>query len=276
VTLGAASGRSAGLQLRVLPASSLGKGRARRLVGRNMKAYRRGWSLLLSGFFEPLFYLLSIGLGLNHLVGHLRLDGRVVTYAAYVAPGLLASSAMNGSIFDATFATFFKLKITKSYEALVATPLGVRDIAVGEISWALMRGSLYSFTFLCVMAVLGLVQSPWAVFCFPAASLVGLAFGGLGMGLTCYLRNWQDFDFLFLAIMPLFLFSAVFYPLGVYPGWLQGIVTWTPLYQGVALMRELDAGLLTPAIGGHVAYLALMGIAGLQLAIHRLGGLLLP
>jgi len=268
--------QSAALPLRVLPVASLGTGRARRLVARNVKAYRRGWTLLLSGFFEPLFYLLSIGLGLNHLVGHLRLDGRVVTYAAYVAPGLLASSAMNGSIFDATFATFFKLKITKSYEALVATPLRVRDIAVGEISWALIRGSLYSLTFLCVMAVLGLVQSPWAVFCFPAASLVGFAFGGLGMGLTCYLRNWQDFDFLFLAIMPLFLFSAVFYPLGVYPGWLQGVVTWTPLYQGVSLIRELDAGLLTPAIAAHVTYLAVMGVGGMQLAIHRLGRLLLP
>lgn len=262
--------------LRVLPTGFLGPGRARRVIARNIRAYRRGWLLLVSGFFEPLFYLLSIGLGLNHLVGHLQLGGRVVTYATYVAPGLLASSAMNGSIFDSTFNIFFKMKISKTYDALLSTPLRVRDIALGDLSWALLRGSLYSTTFLIVMAILGLVVSPWAILCLPSAALVGFAFGGVGMGLTSYMRNWQDFDFLFLAIMPLFLFSAVFYPLSVYPGWLQVVVECSPLYQGVALMRELDSGTLGIALLVHVAYLAAMGLGGLRLATARLGKLLLP
>jgi lipooligosaccharide transport system permease protein len=264
------------LPLRVLPAATFGRGRARRVVARNIRAYRRGWLLLVSGFFEPLFYLLSIGLGLNHLVGHLSLAGRVVTYATYVAPGLLASSAMNGAIFDSTFNIFFKLKISKTYDALLATPLRVRDIALGDLAWALMRGVLYSTAFLIVMAVMGLVLSPWAILCLPCAALVGFAFGGVGMGLTSFMRNWQDFDFLFLAIMPLFLFSAVFYPLSVYPGWLQVVVTCSPLYQGVALMRELDAGVIGLPLVAHIAYLSLMGLAGLRLAIARLGKLLLP
>jgi lipooligosaccharide transport system permease protein len=232
--------------------------------------------LLVSGFFEPLFYLLSIGLGLNHLVGHLQLGGRVVTYSTYVAPGLLASSAMNGSIFDSTFNIFFKLRISKTYDALLSTPLRVRDIALGDLSWALMRGSLYSTTFLLVMTIMGLVLSPWAILCLPCAALVGFAFGGVGMGLTSFIRNWQDFDFLFLAIMPLFLFSAVFYPLTVYPGWLQVVVECSPLYQGVALMRELDAGTLGTALLVHLGYLAAMGLGGLRLATARLGKLLLP
>jgi lipooligosaccharide transport system permease protein len=246
------------------------------VVARNIRAYRRGWLLLVSGFFEPLFYLLSIGLGLNHLVGHLHLGGRVVTYATYVAPGLLASSAMNGSIFDATFNIFFKLKISKTYDALLSTPLRVRDITLGDLAWALMRGSLYSTTFLSVMAIMGLVVSPWAVLCLPSAALVGFAFGGVGMGLTSFMRNWQDFDFLFLAIMPLFLFSAVFYPLTVYPGWLQVVVECSPLYQGVALMRGLDAGTLDLSLLVHAGYLAAMGFGGLRLATARLGKLLLP
>ena len=133
---------SVALPVRVLPSAAFGTGRARRVVARNMRAYRRGWLFLVSGFFEPLFYLLSIGLGLNHLVGDLRLGGRVVTYATYVAPGLLAASAMNGSVFDATFNIFFKLKITRSYDAILSTPLRVRDITLGELGWALMRGSL--------------------------------------------------------------------------------------------------------------------------------------
>jgi len=230
---------------------------------------------LVSGFFEPLFYLLSIGLGLNHLVGHLQLNGRNVTYATYVAPGLLASSAMNGALFDATFNIFFKLKITKVYDALLATPLTVRDIAVGELAWALIRGSLYSTTFLIVMAVMGLVVSPWVILCLPCAALIGFAFGGVGMGLTTYMRNFQDFDFFFLAIMPLFLFSAVFYPLSVYPGWIQIVVTCSPLYQGVALLRELDGGQIGWPLLAHLAYLGTMGLAGLRLVSARFATLLL-
>ncbi len=266
---------SVSLPVRLLPTATFGRGRARRVVARNVRAYRRGWLLLVSGFFEPLFYLLSIGLGLNHLVGHLQLNGRAVTYATYVAPGLVASSAMNGALFDSTFNIFFKLKITKVYDALLATPLRVRDIALGELAWALIRGSLYSAAFLVVMAIMGLVVSPWAALCFPCASLIGFAFGGVGMGLTTYMRNFQDFDFFFLAIMPLFLFSAVFYPLSVYPGWIQIVVTCSPLYQGVALLRELDAGQLGWPLAAHVAYLLTMGLAGLRLVSARFAKLLL-
>jgi lipooligosaccharide transport system permease protein len=263
------------LPLRVLPPLRASRGRARRLVERNVVAYRRGWIFLVSGFFEPLFYLLSIGLGLNHLVGHLDLNGRAIPYTDYVAPGLLASSAMNGAIFDATFGVFFKLKIAKTYDAVLATPLGVRDVAIGELSWALIRGSVYSIAFLVVMAALGLVASWWAVLCFPAAMLVSFAFGGLGMFGTCYMRSWQDFDLISLAIMPLFLFSGVFYPLSLYPGWLRVVVTVTPLYQGVALLRGLDTGVVGPVLLVHASYLGLLGVIGLMGASRRLGRLLL-
>ncbi len=231
--------------------------------------------MLLSGFFEPLFYLLSIGLGLNHLVGHLSVGGRSIAYTDYVAPGLLASSAMNGAIFDATFGIFFKLKIAKTYDAVLATPLGVRDVAIGELAWSLIRGSVYSFAFLVVMAALGLVTSWWALACWPAAMLVSYAFGGIGMFGTCYMRSWQDFDLISLAIMPLFLFSGVFYPLSLYPGWLGLLVTVTPLYQGVALLRGLDAGAVGPGLIVHACYLGVLGSIGLAGASRRLAKLLL-
>jgi lipooligosaccharide transport system permease protein len=249
---------------------------ARRVVGRNIVAYRRRWWILASGFFEPLFYLLSIGLGLNHLVGHLALEGHEVPYAVYVAPGLLASSAMNGALFDSTFNIFFKLKIAKTYDAVLATPIRVRDVAIGEVAWALMRGSIYAFAFLVVMAALGLVVSFGAILCFPAAMLIGFAFAGVGMGATCYMRRWQDFDYVTMLSIPMFLFSAVFYPLSVYPGWLQLVVSCTPLYQGVDMLRELDAGVFTPALIGHAAYLAILGFAGMAIAGRRLTILLKP
>lgn len=276
MSLGSILADAAGSELRVLPQALYRRGRARRVVARNVVAYKRRWWILASGFFEPFFYLLSIGLGLGHLVGHLHLDGRVVAYAAYVAPGLLASSAMNGALFDSTFGVFFKLKIAKTYDAVLATPIGVWEVAVGEVTWALMRGVIYSFAFMCVMGTMGFVLTGWAVLCFPAAMLISFAFSGIGMGATCYMRRWQDFDYVSMASIPMFLFSAVFYPLGVYPGWLRIVVSITPLYQGVDMIRELDAGLLTPAIIGHAAYLVALGVLGMAVAARRLGYLLRP
>lgn len=267
---------NASILLRLTPVGLLTNPSARRLVERNILVYRRQWVLLISGFFEPFFYLLSIGVGLNKLVGALHVGSQVVKYTAYVAPGLLASSAMNGAIFDSTFNIYFKLKIAHTYDAVLSTPLGVGDLALGEITWALMRGSFYSGSFMVVMAALGYIISPWAILCYPAAMLISFAFAGTGMAATCYMRSWQDFDMVSLAILPLFLFSATFYPLTVYPAWLQVVVRCTPLYQGVALIRGLDAGMFSWSLLGHAAYLAAMGITGMAVASRRLGKLLLP
>ncbi len=267
---------SSGIALRITPSALLGFRRSRRVVERNVVAYRRGWVFLLSGFFEPFFYLLSIGVGLNQLVGPVPVDGRLLAYTAFVAPGLLASSAMNGALFDATFNVFFKLKIAHTYDAILSTPLGPRDVAVGELCWSLLRGGLYSAAFLCVMAGLGYTVTPWVVLCYPGALLVSFAFAATGMAATTFMRSWQDFDMVSLAIIPFFLFSATFYPLSVYPGWLQVVVRCTPLYQGVALLRGFDLGVFGWSLLGHAAYLAAMGLAGLVVATRRLGRLLLP
>lgn len=265
-----------GITLRLTPVSLLGGRRSLRLVERNVLVYRRGWVFLVTGFFEPFFYLLSIGLGLSHLVGRFHVGAQVVPYTAFVAPGMLAASAMNGALFDATFNIFFKLKITKVYDAVLATPLGVSDVALGELVWTLMRAGLYSGAFLVVMAALGYVLSPWAVLCYPAAVLIGFAFSAAGMAATSYMRTWQDFDRIALAMLPLFLFSATFYPLTVYAGWLQLVVRLTPLYQGVVLVRGLDAGALSWVLVGHALYLLAMGGVGLAVTSRRFAQLLKP
>jgi lipooligosaccharide transport system permease protein len=261
---------------RITPLAFLGLRRASRVFQRNVVVYRRGWRFIVSGSFEPFFYLVSIGLGLSKLVGAIHTDCHVFAYTVFVAPGLLAASAMNGAIFDCTFKIFFQLKIMKTYDSMLATPLGPRDVAVGELLWALARGGLYSGVFLCVMAGFGYVATPWVILCFPAAMVVTFAFAGAGMAATSYMRSWQDFDFVFLAALPLFLFSATFYPLAVYPGWLQLVVRCTPLYQGVTLLRGLDLGLFTWSLLGHVAYLVTMGAVGLRITAKRLATLVLP
>jgi lipooligosaccharide transport system permease protein len=183
---------------------------------------------------------------------------------------------MNGAMFDSTFNIFFKLKIAKTYDAILSTPLGVGDLALGELAWALIRGAIYSGAFLVVMAALGYVFSPWAFLCWPGALLISYAFAGAGMAGTTFMRSWQDFDLVSLAIIPLFLFSATFYPITVYPGWLQALVRCTPLYQGVALLRGFDLGMFGWSLLGHALYLAAMGTVGLSVTARRMARLLLP
>ncbi len=238
---------------RALPLPT-GLGLARFVVARNVTAFRRAWVLLLSGFAEPVFYLFSIGVGLGALVGDVTSDGgTTVPYAVFVAPALLASSAMNGAIADSTFNVFFKLRYQKLYDAMLATPIGPRDVAVGEITWSLMRGALYSSMFLVVATVAGLVHSWWALLAVPGAVLIGFAFGAVGMFATTFMRSWQHFDFVTLAIQPMFLFSATFFPVSTYPVALQWVVGVTPLYQGVALERSLMLGEVGWGLLWHVA-----------------------
>ncbi len=130
---------------------------------------------------------------------------------------MLAASAMNGAVLDSTYNFFFKLKYNKLFDQMLATPLTTTDIARGELSWSLLRGGIYSAVFLLVMVAMGLVHSWWAVLAVPAALLVGAAFGAVGMALTTYMRSWQDFDYVTLGQLPLFLFSATFFPLSAFP-----------------------------------------------------------
>ena len=260
---------------RLLPAGSYA-GRAHALVARSATASRRTWVAFLSGFFEPVFYLVAMGQGLGSLVGALPgPDGRPLSYAAYIAPGLLAASAMNGAVFDATFNVFFKLKYNKLYDAILATPLGPVDIALGEITWALVRGGLYALGFLAVMGSFGLLLSPWALLALPAALLVAFAFAAVGMAATTYMRSWQDFDLVTLAILPMFLFATTFYPLSVYPRWLQLVVEVMPLFHAVELMRGLTTGVVHAGLFGHLAYFLVMIVGGLAVATRRLNVLLL-
>jgi lipooligosaccharide transport system permease protein len=251
--------------------------RAWLLVERNLLVYRRIWLLIVSGFFEPVFYLFSIGIGIGALVGTVvGPDGRAIGYTAFVAPALLASSAMNGAIYDSTMNVFFKLKYAKTYDAMLSTPLGPTDIAVGEIAWAQLRGTLYSISFLIVMLALGLIQSWWALLALPASVLVGLAFAAVGMACTSFMRSWQDFEFVQLAILPMFLFSTTFYPLSVYPRPLQLVVEVTPLYHGIELIRPLTTGAgVGPGLLGHAAYFVGLAALGLAVAARRLERLLL-
>jgi lipooligosaccharide transport system permease protein len=250
---------------------------ALRVVERNTLAYRRMWLAFVTGLFEPLLYLLSIGIGVGGLVGKVPgPGGQPIPYDQFVAPGLMAAAAMNGAVLDTTFNFFFKFKYAHTYDAMLATPLEVGDVARGELTWALIRGGIYSAVFLVTMVVMGLVGSWWALLALPAAVLVAYAFAGAGIAATTFMRSWTDFDFVNLALIPMFLFAATFFPLSQYPEGLQWVVKCTPLYQGVALERALTTGQLTWTMLLNVAYLVVLGTVGLRIATRRLKRLLQP
>lgn len=262
--------------LRVVPLPGWRLRGTAHVVERNLVWFRRVWFVVVSGFFEPLFYLLAIGVGIGQLVGDVTLgDGRVLDYTAFVAPGMLASSAMNGAVLETTMNVFFKMKYAKTYDAMVATPITTADIARGELSFALLRGGLYAGAFCVVMAAMGLFASAWGVLALPAALLIGFGFGGVGLAATTFMRSWQDFELITLVTLPLFLFSATFYPLDTYPSSIRWLVEWTPLSQGVILMRGLTTGQVGWDLLVPVAYLGAMGATGLAVATRRFERLLL-
>jgi lipooligosaccharide transport system permease protein len=249
--------------------------RAQRIWEKNFIAYRRLWKVIFSGFFEPVFYLFAVGIGVGALVGEVPGPGGIlVPYAAFVAPAMMAASAMNGAVIETTFNIFFKLKFQKVYEGVLTTPMQPSDIAIGEIGWALLRGVVYSTAFVGVMFALGMTRSWLAVFAIPAATLVGFAFGAVGLAATTWMRSWQDFDLVTLVTMPLFLFSGTFYPIDVYPPLIQNIAKVSPLYHGTELLRGFTLGALDWSMLGHAVFLLTMGVLGAIVANRRLDGML--
>lgn len=259
------------------PLGSLYAGNARSVMLRGWRATRStNWLVVVSGLFEPVFYLLSMGLGLGTLVGAVEgPGGEEISYAAYIAPALLAVAAMNGAIYDSTWNVFFKMRFSKLYDGMLATSLGPLDVALGEISLALLRGALYATGFMVVMQVLGLNLSWWALLAFPAVLLIAFGFASFGMAVTSYLKTFQQMDWITFLLLPMFLFSATFYPLSVYPPAIQTVIQCLPLWHGVELVRALTTGAVDVGLLWHVLYYLVMIAVGLVFTTRRLRALFL-
>lgn len=247
------------------------------VVQRGLLAARSSsWIVVLSGFFEPVFYLASMGIGLGSLIGDVPTShGTEIPYAAFIAPALLAVSAMNGAIYDSTWNVFFKLNYGKLYEGMLSTSLGPLDVALGEILYALLRGLLYASGFMIIMQLFGLALAPTAILALPAVLLIAFGFASLGMAVTSYMKTFQHMDWINFVLLPMFLFSATFYPITVYPEWVQGVVMALPLWHGVELIRGLTTGILGPGMLWHVLYYVVMIAIGLVFTTRRLRALFL-
>ncbi|HEY8701771.1 MAG TPA: ABC transporter permease [Arthrobacter sp.] len=252
-------------------------GNAKAVISRGLMATRSSnWLVMLSGFFEPVLFLISMGVGMGAIVGAVQgPGGEEISYAAYIAPALLAVSAMNGAVYDSTWNVFFKMNFAKLYQGMLHTSLGPLDVALGEIFLALLRGLLYATGFTAVMGVMGLISTPWAFVMIPASVLIAFGFASMGMGITSFLKTFQQMDWINFIMLPMFLFSATFYPLSVYPQPIQWLIQAMPLWHGVELLRQISVGTFTEATAIHIGYYLLMTALGMLLTTMRLRKLFL-
>lgn len=255
--------------------SGIYAGRSTSMIERSFLALRSStWFVVASGFVEPVFYLLAFGYGIGNLIGVVTSpSGEEVPYAAFIAPALLATSAMNGAIFDSTWNVFFKMHHARLYQGMLSTSLGPLDVALGEIGWALLRGLAYAIGFFAIVTPLGLVLSPWGILAIPAAVLIAFGFAAIGMGITTYLKNFQQLNWVNFALLPMFMFSGTFYPLSVYPDGIQLMIQLLPLWHAIELLRGLTLGALNLGMLVHVGYFAVMIVLGLLFTTIRLRSL---
>lgn len=259
------------------PFKGLYSGNARAVIERGFKVIlTQNWVILVSGFFEPVFYLLAMGFGLGGLIGTVAgPGGQQIPYVAYIAPALLATSAMNGAIYDSTWNVFFKMHFAKLYQGMVSTSLGPMDVAIGEIFMALFRGFLYACGFMAVLYGFDIVNGWWPLLMIPAAVLVAFGFASFGMGITSYMKTFQQMDIINFLMLPMFLLSSTLYPISVYPEPLQWLVKALPLWHGIELMRQLAVGVFTALTPVHIGYYLVMTVLGLWLTTSRLAKLFL-
>ena len=259
------------------PFAALYSRNIRAVIERGLMATRTSnAAIMISGFVEPVLYLLSMGIGLGALIGTVQGPaGTPISYAAYIAPALLTVSAMNGALYDSTINVFFKMNYGKLYQNMLYTSLGPLDVALGEIFLALLRGFLYATGFTIVMAAMGLITTWWALLMVPASVLIAFGFASIGMGVTSYIRTFQQLDWVTFIMLPMFLFSATFYPLDVYPQAIQWMIQILPLWHGVELLRQLSVGAFGIMTVVHVLYYVLMIAGGMALTTNRLKALFL-
>lgn len=252
-------------------------GNTRAVIHRGLLATRStNYLVVFSGFFEPVFYLLSLGIGFGALVGTVQTStGAEVSYAAYIAPALLAVSAMNGAVYDSTWNVFFKLNYAKLYQGMLTTSLGPLDVALGEILLALLRGAMYAVGFMVVMQVLGLNLAWTALLALPAVLVIAFGFASVGMAITSYFKTFQQVEWVTFIMLPMFLFSATFYPISVYPEPIQWVIQALPLWHGVELIRGVTTGALSPMLWVHLGYFGVMIAVGIVVATRRLRALFL-
>lgn len=238
-------------------------------------SYKRTWrGSLATSFLYPVLYLTAMGVGLGSLVNHHTGHLEGVSYVVFLAPGLLASTAMQIGANEAMYPVMAAIKWFRTYFAMLASPLSVDDVLLGHLLWITVRLTTVTVLYVGVMAAFGTVVSPWAALAVPAAIATGLAFSTPIAAFAATQQNDMGFSTLYrFGLIPLFLFSGTFFPISRLPGWLQIIAESTPLEHGVSLCRALVLGQIDPGrAAGDTAYLLglmAVGYVCARVTFHR-------
>jgi lipooligosaccharide transport system permease protein len=224
-------------------------------------------STIVSNLMDPLVYLLALGFGLGAYVTTIA----GLPYIQFIAPGLIASSIMTAASFETTYNTFVRIHFDRVYEAMMAAPVTVEDIVVGEMLWAMTRSTIYATVMLGVVTALGLTRSWFAILIPLMGALGGLMFAVIGLTYTSFLKSIDQMNFYFtLFITPLFLFSGVFFPLDALPLAVREIAFLSPLYHLVEIVRPLVLGTVGSAVLEHLAWIGIFLLIFTAVPVNRL------
>jgi lipooligosaccharide transport system permease protein len=248
--------------------------RALRVWRRDLESWKRyAASFFVAALGEPIFYLLAIGYGLGRFVA--PIDG--MPYAAFLAPGMIASTAMNSATFEATLGAFTRMTEQNTYAAILATPCSVADVVAGDILWAASKSTLSVCFVLLLTGLFGLLPSPLAIALVPVGFLVGLLFGSLGMVVTARAPSYDFFNYYFtLGISAMFLFSGVFFPLESLPVWARSFAWFLPLTHAVRIARALASGSVGVALLADVAWIVVVTVLAFVIAERWVRKRILP
>jgi lipooligosaccharide transport system permease protein len=233
--------------------------------------YRRVWrASVISSVVTPIFYLLALGVGMGAFLGDVSYRGETFPYFEFVAPGLLAATAMQIASFEASWPVLAAIKWHRQYHAMLATPLRIRDVVLSHQAFIATRMLTTAAAYLIVIAAFGAVESPLAVLAIPAAALTGLAYSAPIAAWGAHTETEASFVAIFrFIIVPMFLFSGTFFPIDRLPAPLELLAYLTPLWHGVDLCRMLTLGEVAPWLALlHTAYLVAFVSAGIAIAFH--------
>jgi lipooligosaccharide transport system permease protein len=241
-----------------------------RVWQRNWDVYIKTWKInFLPPVLEPIFYLLAFGAGLGYLVGQLNFGGRLISYAAFIAPGVLAINIMQNAFFETTYASYVRMYYQKTFDALMATPLTVEEVILGEIAWGASRSLMATTLMMIILTFFGLLSYPWSLGILLVSLLGGVAFGSVGMCFTALTPNIEAFNLpVFLFITPMFLFSGTFFPLDQLPFWAKVLAWVFPLTHVVELTRALALNIFSLQQLWNFLYLLIFCLITLPLSLR--------
>jgi len=243
-----------------------------RVWQRNFRVYQRNWLVnFIPPLLEPLLYLMAFGVGLNRLIGDIDYRGMRLSYAAFIAPGLLAINMMNNAFFENTYGSFVRMYYQKTFDAMMATPLNLPEIITGEIIWGATKSVIATSIMIGVISLFGFVQYPAGLLVIPLSFLGGMAFGSLGMFFTGTVRNIEIFNLpIFLFITPMFLFSGTFFPLETLPPWAQTLSAALPLTHLAHLCRCFCLGIYDERVISGLVFILIFILVFFPLAVARM------